>query len=187
MPTEEEKGLHRCCFSGHRPEKLEEPEEQIKTWLETQIRSAIAAGFTTFISGCAMGVDIWAGQIVIRLRDEEKVKKGNSSLRLIAATPWPGFSNRWNIDWQEQYSHLLRDADLVVPGRNRYSKDVFQKLNEWMVDHSNRVIAYYIRGDGIEDALQFGNACGAICATAVGAGTALKSREQVRKWMEEQR
>lgn len=44
-----------------------------------------------------------------------------------------------------------------------------------------------IRGDGIEDALQFGNACGAICATAVGAGTALKSREQVRKWMEEQR
>lgn len=58
MPTEEEKRLHRCCFSGHRLEKLEEPEEQIKVWLETQIRAAIASGFTTFISGCAMGVDI---------------------------------------------------------------------------------------------------------------------------------
>lgn len=27
MPTEEEKRLHRCCFSGHRPEELEEPEK----------------------------------------------------------------------------------------------------------------------------------------------------------------
>ena len=143
MPTEAEKRLHRCCFSGHRPEKLEEPEAQIKDWLREQIESAIAAGFTTFISGCAMGVDIWAGQIVIRLRDEEKVRKGSSVLRLIAATPWPGFTNRWNIDWQEQYSQLLRDADLVVPVSNRYSNDVFDKRNEWMVDHSNRLIAFY--------------------------------------------
>lgn len=156
MPTEEKKRLHRCCFSGHRQEKLEEPEKQIKTWLEEQIKSAIAAGFTTFISGCAMGVDIWAGQIVIRLRDEEKVKKGSSSLRLIAATPWPGFSNRWNIDWQEQYSHLLRDADLVIPVSNRYSKDVFQKRNEWMVDHSCRLIVYYNgAAGGTRDAIEY--------------------------------
>ena len=40
-----------------------------------------------------------------------------------------------------------------------------------------------IRGNSIENALQFGNACGAICTTAVGAGTALKSREQVINWM----
>ena len=31
----------------------------------------------------------------------------------------------------------------------------------------------------VEDALKFANACGAICTTATGAGTALKSREQV--------
>ena len=33
------------------------------------------------------------------------------------------------------------------------------------------------------DALRFANACGAICTTAVGAGTALKSREQVCAFM----
>ena len=32
--------------------------------------------------------------------------------------------------------------------------------------------------------LRFANACGAICATAMGAGTALKSREQVLQFME---
>ena len=36
-----------------------------------------------------------------------------------------------------------------------------------------------LRGASNADALRFANACGAICTTAVGAGTALKSREQV--------
>ena len=135
--TEQEKRLHRCCFSGHRPEKLEEPEADIKQWLSAQIDSAIAAGYTTFISGCAMGVDIWAAQIVLQKKQQ------NPSLRLIAATPWPGFSNKWSIDWQVQYSDLLKNADLIVPVSNHYHKSVFQLRNEWMVDHSNRVIAYF--------------------------------------------
>ena len=137
MSTEQEKRLHRCCFSGHRPEKLNEPEADIKQWLSAQIDSAIAAGYTTFISGCAMGVDIWAAQIVLQKKQQ------NPSLRLIAATPWPGFSNKWSIDWQVQYSDLLKNADLIVPVSNHYHKSVFQLRNEWMVDHSNRVIAYF--------------------------------------------
>ncbi len=36
-----------------------------------------------------------------------------------------------------------------------------------------------LRGSGVKDALVFANACGAICSTAVGAGTALRSRQQV--------
>ena len=36
-----------------------------------------------------------------------------------------------------------------------------------------------LRDGRIRDALTFANACGAVCSTAVGAGTALKSRRQV--------
>ena len=67
--NEEEKRLHRCCFSGHRPEKLEEPEAEVKQWLAERIEEAIRAGYTTFISGCAMGVDIWAAQIVLERKE----------------------------------------------------------------------------------------------------------------------
>ena len=118
MATEQEKRLHRCCFSGHRPEKLDVDPETVKQWLSAQIDAAIAAGYRTFISGCGMGVDIWAAQIVLQK------KATNPALRLIAATPWPGFSNRWNIEWQLQYSNLLRDADLVLPVSNHYQKDI---------------------------------------------------------------
>lgn len=41
-----------------------------------------------------------------------------------------------------------------------------------------------LRGKTAEEALRFANACGAICTTAVGAGTALQNREQVLRFME---
>jgi sugar/nucleoside kinase (ribokinase family) len=40
-----------------------------------------------------------------------------------------------------------------------------------------------LRGADPVTALHFANACGAICTTAVGAGTALKSREQVLQFL----
>ena len=35
---------HACTFTGHRPEKLDAPEEQVKEWLEEQIRQAVMDG-----------------------------------------------------------------------------------------------------------------------------------------------
>jgi sugar/nucleoside kinase (ribokinase family) len=40
-----------------------------------------------------------------------------------------------------------------------------------------------LRGASHDEALRFANACGAICTTAVGAGTALQSREQVLQFL----
>ena len=45
-------------------------------------------------------------------------------------------------------------------------------------------VSEVLRGSSLPEALRFANACGALCTTAVGAGTALKSREQVLQWME---
>jgi len=43
-----------------------------------------------------------------------------------------------------------------------------------------------LRGSKIEEALVFANACGAVCSTAVGAGTALQSREQILDFIRRQ-
>ncbi len=133
----EEKRLHRCSFTGHRPEKLGVPEETVRRWLEEKIDEAIRDGFTTFISGCAQGVDLWAGEIVLRKRAE------NPDLHLIAAVPWPGFGKSWGDPWRELYDNLLRQADLVVNVCDQYHRGVFQQRNVWMVDRSRRVIAVY--------------------------------------------
>ena len=44
--------------------------------------------------------------------------------------------------------------------------------------------AEILRGSSPYDALRFANACGAICTTAVGAGTALKNRDQVLEFLD---
>lgn len=46
--------------------------------------------------------------------------------------------------------------------------------------------AEILRGADAAGALRFANACGAICASAVGAGTALKNREQVLRLLAEE-
>ncbi len=45
------------------------------------------------------------------------------------------------------------------------------------------LVSEILRGAAPEQALRFANACGAICTTDVGAGTALKSREQVLEFI----
>ena len=44
-------------------------------------------------------------------------------------------------------------------------------------------VSEIIRGSDVRDALIFANACGAICTTAVGTGTALNDREQVLRML----
>ena len=142
MASEQEKRLHRCCFTGHRPEKLEQADDEIREWLTAQIENAIDDGYLTFITGMAMGVDIWAGEIVVRLREQDP------RLHLIAAVPWQGFSARWNPEWKKQYEQLLKRADLVRYISHSYNQEVFARRNQWMIAHSSRVIGFYNGSDG---------------------------------------
>lgn len=133
---------HRCCFTGHRPEKLEMAENEVVERLKKEIRTAIADGFQTFISGMARGVDLWAAEIVLVLRDE------GATIRLICASPYKGSESRWSREWQERYRKVMEKADLVRFICPTYSRDCFQRRNEWMVNHSARVIAVYNGGPG---------------------------------------
>lgn len=137
MSTEAEKRIHRACFTGHRPEKLQQTEKVICKGLEREIRKAIDSGIYVFITGMARGVDIWAAEIVLRLRNEGR------NVKLICASPYEGFERGWSHDWQQRYNAVLGSADLVrfiCPG---YSRACFQIRNEWMVDHSALVIAVF--------------------------------------------
>lgn len=137
MPTESEKRLRRCCFTGHRPEKLHRAESEICEALEGEIKNAISDGFNIFITGMACGVDIWAGEIVLRLRKE------GLPIKLICASPFDGFERRWQKDWQDRYNRLMKEADLFRFISLGYHRGCFQVRNEWMVNHSARVIAVY--------------------------------------------
>lgn len=137
MASEAELRLHRCCFTGHRPEKLNNSENKVKMALREQINQAVRDGFTVFITGMARGVDLWAAEIVLDLR------KRNQQIKLICAIPHEGFETRWSQDWKQRYRHVLNEADLTRIINKGYYPGVYQVRNEWMVNHSARVIAVF--------------------------------------------
>ena len=135
--SESELRKHRCCFTGHRPEKLTMPEEKMAALLETEIRKAIDRQFTTFISGMATGVDIVAAEIGLRLREQDK------RLKLICALPHPGFGLHWGGGWTERFQRVLAQADLERTICSSFSYASYQARNEWMCRHSGLVIAVF--------------------------------------------
>ena len=135
----DEKINKRACFTGHRPEKLTRTEGEIKAELEVAIIEAITEGYRTFITGMARGVDIWAGEMVLKVKKEFPAY----DIKLICAVPYEGFDEKWDKEWSMRYQNLLKQADLVKTLSACYNPGVFQERNEWMVERSSKVIAVY--------------------------------------------
>ncbi len=135
--SEQELRLHRCCFTGHRPDKMNFGEKELKPLLEKAIDEAIACGYVTFITGMAMGTDVWAAEIVLDR------KKKNSNLHLICALPHPGFESRRSLSEKMRFNKILKNADIVKQINDHYFPGCYQVRNQWMVDHSNLVIAVF--------------------------------------------
>lgn len=122
-----------CCFTGHRPFGLTRTEAEIKRELRSEIVKAFEDGYTVFISGMAQGVDIWAGEIV----------KTIQGAKLVAAMPFPGFDENWSPQWRSRLYSLLDKADRAGYISPAYSRQAYQKRNEWMVNASSRLIAVW--------------------------------------------
>lgn len=130
--------FNRVCFTGHRPDKLVGKEAEVRDYLSRQIDQAVADGLTIFICGMCPGVDILAGEIVLEKR------KANPDIKLIAAMPYPKFAFNWADGLGQRVQRVCSQADLIQPVSPRYTgRGVFQIRNQWMIDHSCRLIAYW--------------------------------------------
>ena len=85
-----------CAFTGHRPKsfpwKYNETDQgcvALKKVLAEQISALVDDGVTGFISGMALGTDLWCSQIILVLR------KKNSALKLYCALPCEGQEKKW--------------------------------------------------------------------------------------------
>ena len=70
--------MKTCAFTGHRPKGLGYPEsdgrcDALKQLLRLTVRRLIQEqGVTHFISGMAQGVDLYAAEIVLELKEAEQ-------------------------------------------------------------------------------------------------------------------
>ena len=72
-----------------------------------------------------------------------------------------------------------RDKEILLPAYGIDAVDATGAGDNFLAGFASEIL----RGKSGSEALAFANACGAISATAVGAGTALHDADQVRKFM----
>lgn len=131
-----------CCFTGHRPEKLTVPEEDVRVGLREEILRAIDEGYTIFITGMARGVDLIAAEVVL----DQKVI--HPELMLFCAIPYLDMEKVWGLPWRVRYERVRAAADESLLFADHYIPFSYHKRNRWMVDHASLVIAVYMQEDG---------------------------------------
>lgn len=127
------------AFTGHRsidPSKV----QKVKQELRAKVKALYAQGVRYYLSGMALGFDMLAAEEILSLKAELP------SLKLIAIIPFDGQCNRWNYKDQGRYKRILAAADDSIVLSDGFFKGCYLKRNDFMIDHSCGLIAYYDGG-----------------------------------------
>lgn len=132
----------RCAFTGHRPQKLpfgfDETDDRFLSFqrrLTGAIEALSEAGYTHFLSGGALGVDIWAAEAVLLLR----YKKPGILLEMVS--PFDHQAARWKEKDRERHDRLFALADIVTATGHSYSPGCLQRRNRYLVDNADLLLA----------------------------------------------
>ena len=132
-----------CCVTGNRPQKFPwkygkgKEHEKYLADMARQIEELIESGYTYFISGGALGVDQDFAEAVLR------AKQIHAEIELEIAVPCRNQAARWSEAERLHYRSILEGADRVEVLSENYTRFCMLKRNEYMVDKSDLVLAYW--------------------------------------------
>lgn len=78
-----------------------------------------------------------------RQKPPSRCKSELKDLHLVAVVPFRGQTDRWSEEVRAKYNAILRIVDDVVVLSERYYNGCLLKRNDYMVNHSSRLIAYH--------------------------------------------
>lgn len=133
-----------CAFTGHRPKsfpwKYNEAAREcvlLKETLAAQITALAEQGVTDYLSGMALGTDLWCAQIVLDLQ------KKYPALKLHAILPCEGQDSKWTAPAQAQYRAILEQASNVVYVSRTYTSNCMLERNRYLAAHASILLAVY--------------------------------------------
>ena len=147
-------GMKAVCLTGNRPHKMPYAENSaeglaLKERLCAEAEKLICEGYTHFISGMALGADMYFAECVLRLKETHGVT-------LEAAVPYPGQSDNFTQRDKQRYDAVLSAADKKTVLCESYTPYCFAKRNKYMVDSSDVVLAVcFTRSGGAASTVRY--------------------------------
>ena len=85
----------------------------------------------------ALGFDIEAAEVALALRQEL------AELKVVAIVPFNGMQKGFSEAWRRRFERIVAEADEVITLATKYSVEVYAVRNNYLVDNSSAVIAYF--------------------------------------------
>ena len=135
---------HTCAFTGHRPNKLPWKHNEnalgciaLRQQLSDIVVDLADRGYVHFLSGMALGTDLWAAHAVLETR------KQYSNIKLHCVIPYCGQADRWSREYQEQYRDILNQSDTIIRVRREYRDGCLLERNYFMVNAASVLVAVF--------------------------------------------
>ena len=105
-----------------------------------QIKALYETGVTRFYIGGSLGGDIWAGEMILRLKEQP----GYEAIELVVVIPYRGHTLNWDDRSQKRLNFLINHCEeyLVIGDTN--CQENYLKRNYYMVNQTDCVLAYNI-------------------------------------------
>lgn len=138
-----------CCFTGHRPDKLpwglneDDPRcLALKHSLARELEGLYRRGFRHFVSGMALGCDLYFAEAALELRE------GLPGLTVEGAVPCPTQADRWPPALRRRWRAVLDRCDLETVVQQHYDRFCMLRRDRYMVDRSAAVLAVFDGASG---------------------------------------
>lgn len=134
-----------CCFTGHRPQSFAfQFDEQhadcvrLKALLRQEIESLITIHKVKhYITGMALGVDQWAAEAVLELKEKYP------EVTLEMALPCETQAVNWTKQQRKRYFSIAERSDIETMLQRAYTTNCMNKRNRYMVSNSQIVLAVW--------------------------------------------
>ena len=136
-----------CAVTGHRPTRFKFKYQEDYS-LCKKIKKAMREQFMKLYDeegvhrvyvGGTLGVDMWAGEIVLRLKETP----GYEDIELVVVLPFPNHDTKWDERSRRRLRFLIRHSIECITVGVSDSRDSYVARNCYMVDNSDFMLAVY--------------------------------------------
>lgn len=142
-------GSRRCAFTGYRPQKMpfgfDEADPRcidFKKRVKDTIQALYDMGYKHFISGGALGMDMFAAEAVVELREEYP------EIILEMVSPFDAQAAKWSPELQARHDRLFEVADITTATGHEYTKGAMFRRNQYLVINADLLLAAYDGKEG---------------------------------------
>ncbi|RFZ77479.1 DUF1273 family protein [Lacrimispora amygdalina] len=134
-----------CAVTGHKPTRFKFKYKEntsgckrLKKRLHDQFVLLYEKGVRQFYVGGALGVDMWAAEILLRLKEQPGFKEVNLNVIL----PCDGHDAYWD-ERSKARMQFIRDHARVIVISHIHNAESYLRCNRYMIEQADYLVAVY--------------------------------------------